>query len=698
MIEKTATESNEFNEPTGPANDNNDEELHADIWREVKLARNHFSEWRSEAIKDYDFYAGRQWTEEEIAKLAKDERLPVCFNRIPRTINAMCGLEVQNRQEPNCYPVEESDTGSGEYNTNVLRWVRQSCDAEDEDSEGFKDLGICGMGWTETYVDFNGMKRDILIGRIDPLEMLYDPQSKKNNCTDARWVAHIQELTKKQFAEDYPGEEFKPYAFWGADAEDGEPHDATNAWRYDNDQSDHIGKVKTMSVIQYQYCVREKMYAVASSDGQVMEIDKKRFKKLKELFDESGMQYTEISKKLYKQCIVTKGKILKKTTLESTQFTFQAMTGYLDHSTNTRFGLVRLMRDPQMWANKWLSQIMHIVNTGAKNGLMAEKGTIPNVRKVENDYSKPGNITEVIPGALTEGRIQPKPAPQYPDGVDRLLNYAISAVQDVTGVSVELIGMADRDQPIGLEESRKKAGITMLATFFDALRRYRKNNARVVMDYVRAYLPEGTLVRIVGEQGAKYVPLIKDKMAFEYDIIVDDAPTSTNMKERVFSVLSQFLPMALQSGIPVPPDILDYAPLPETLIQKWKQLINDSQSSPEQQQMKQLQMADTQLELQKKQVEIKKGESDVMLNYAKAEQAHAIGQDESAQAMQKMGMENQMKQEQMMAQQRLKEIEFLMNYQRKQRESEMNMQHKQEMHVRNMQQPMRPTEGGAYVG
>lgn len=684
MIETNDTDQREVKEARGQYDDTSD--AFNQKWANLKRARNHFAKSRSNTKEAYDFVAGRQLSEEDMLLLQEQGRPVVCFNRTVRAINAISGLEVQSRQEPNCYPVEVNDNGFGEYATNVLRWVRQKNDAEDEDSEAFRDCSICGYGWTEVYILFEGMQPDIYTSRVDPLEMLYDPSSKKSNCVDARWIARVKDLTRQEFVEEFPGEDFMPYSFWGSDASDSEPHDAQNAWRYENDQSDRLGDVKTCSVIQYQYWEKEKFYTVVGPDGKAVELSKAKFKVMKDILISQGYQIAEYEKKVYKQCVLSKNKVLKENVLTADRFTFQAITGYHDVNENVFFGMVMLMMDPQRWANKWLSQVMHIVNSGAKNGLIVEKGAVSNPRQLETEWSKPGSVTVVNPGALSEGKIQPKVAPAYPDGIDRLLNYAMSAIQDVVGVSLELIGMADRDQPIGLEESRKKAGVTMLATFFDSLRRYRKNNARVLMSYIREYLPEGTLVRITGQQGAQYVPLLKDKLAFDFDIIVDDAPTSTNMKERVFAVLSQFLPMALQSGIPIPPEILDYSPLPEALVQKWKSMIQKGQQDPMQQQMKQMQMANAQVDLQQKQTNIQKTQSDVVVNYAKAEQARATGQDEQAQAMQKMGMEQQIKQQEFIAEQQRKDYEMLMNQQRRAQDAEISRQQKQQMYEQNMAQ------------
>jgi hypothetical protein len=64
-------------------------------------------------------------------------------------------------------------------------------------------------------------------------------------------------------------------------------------------------------------------------------------------------------------------------------FSYNCMTGKRDRNKRYWFGLVRSMKDPQEWANKWLSQILHIINSNAKGGLIAPKSAFEDWRSVE---------------------------------------------------------------------------------------------------------------------------------------------------------------------------------------------------------------------------------------------------------------------------------------------------------------------------
>jgi hypothetical protein len=105
------------------------------------------------------------------------------------------------------------------------------------------------------------------------------------------------------------------------------------------------------------------------------------------------------------------------------------------------------MRDPQMWANKMLSNALHIANTTAKGGIIAEKDAFDNQRQAEESYAQPNEITWAAEDAIKDQRIMPKPGGGDPSVYLKLLEFAIASIRDVTGVNMDLLGLRDANQP-----------------------------------------------------------------------------------------------------------------------------------------------------------------------------------------------------------------------------------------------------------
>ncbi|HAH64658.1 MAG TPA: hypothetical protein DCL72_04110, partial [Rhizobiales bacterium] len=132
----------------------------------------------------------------------------------------------------------------------------------------------------------------------------------------------------------------------------------------------------------------------------------------------------------------------------------QCITGERDRKNNCWFGLVRVMRDPQMWANKMLSNALHIANTTAKGGIIAEKNAFDDEREAEDTYAQPNAITWAAEGAVKERRIMPKPSADDPNTYMKVLEFAISSIRDVTRVNLELLGLRDT----GVIEMERNSG------------------------------------------------------------------------------------------------------------------------------------------------------------------------------------------------------------------------------------------------
>jgi hypothetical protein len=631
------------------------EALHKQILKNIRDSRMHFSKWRTDAREDYDFYAGEQWSVEDKGKMAEEGCPSVVFNRTARTINAVSGLEIQNRQEVRYQPREMSDAGKSEMMTNAVRWVRESCDAEDEESEAFLDSLITGIAAIENRLDYEeDPEGKIIEERFDAAaEAIMDHTARKKNFADRRFGGRIKKITTEDYERQFPEHEVPKGQIVGSSDED-QPYERDERNPYNREMTDPKDVKGEVQIAKYEYYEVYNVYIISDEQGQPVEVPEDRYEAIKNVMAVEGVK---MPRRKYWRCFLDAEKIMVREESPCNMFSIEFITGLRDRNNNTWFGLLRLTKDPQRWANKWMSQIMHILNTQAKSGkVVYEEGALSNPRKFADEWSDPAMPAKLNAGGLN--KFKQMEASRYPDGIDRLLQYAISAVNDTAGVNVELLGLADRDQPGVLEEQRKQAGITILAQFFDGLRRFRKAEGRILAAYTRDYLSDGRLIKILGEEGAQYVPLLKDELTMKYDIIVDDAPTNTNMKERVYKILVPVLDTALRAGIPVPPEVLDYAPLPEALTQKWKAFIRKQGEDPQVQQAKQLQTG-------KQMADIKETQSQAMLNEAKAQQALADGpemQREKNMAdhqlkREKMGMDYQLKLEKMMADMALKQTQ-----------------------------------------
>lgn len=588
-----------------------------------KASEKHLAEWITEAKSNYDMVAGHQWDDTDRAVLEEQNRPVVVFNRMAPVVDSVAGTEVSNRQQVQYLPRQVGDAGVNELLTGAAKWVRDNCDAEDEESDAFYDLLICGMGWTETRMDYeDDPEGQILIERRDPLQMRYDPTARKKNLTDACWVQHESWLSKEEIEERWPeAEEIDTTPDVNSSGEDAQPHDATRAWLYEKDATGYDPKSGKFLVIQHQWFTRETYHRVLDPfTQQITEIEHEAFERLNEAFFKRGvvLQHVKMQRKVYKRAFVCGITVLEKDKAPSqVGFTLKAMTGKRDRNKNVWYGLVRPMVDPQKWANKFFSQILHIINSNSKGGLMVEDGAVDNIRQLEEKWAQADSVVTFNEGAISQGKIQPKPQPALPLGPEKMMEFSISSIRDTTGVSLELLGMADREQAGYLEAQRKQAGMTILSTLFDSLRRYRKLQGRLLADFIKNYISDGRLIRIVGNDGTeRFIPLLRQDDTVQYDVIVDEAPTSHNVKERVFGMMMQMLPTLAKMGMPVPPELVDYMPLPSSLTEKWKAQITKAQQDPMRQQMQQ---AQAQLAMAGQQADVRDKNASATLKEAQAQ-------------------------------------------------------------------------------
>lgn len=611
----------ETNQSTVPAGEVDEVQLLRRIKSWARQDGEHQAKWAKDADKDFAFVACEQFTEEDKKALLNSGRQPIVFNRCLTVVKSIAGSEINGRLDTRFLPRGVEDSKVNELLSAASEWMSDQCDAEDEQSEAFESALICGMGWTEARFTFDDNPQgEYVETEIDPREMIWDCKARKKNLSDSRRRGRVREIAITDARAMFPGvpdEDLDAnwYSFGHHSTDDeGEPRPVEDKLHQNDDLDDPVHAEKTdVRIIQYEWWEKEPYYMVAvqapapvqelpmqglpgmpAPQPQIeeMELTVDQFKEFQQVADEEGLVYesAKMTRKKFKRAFVGR-KILEVGDAPFPDgFSFNCITGERDRKNNHFFGIVRVMRDPQMWANKMLINALHIANTTAKGGIIAELDAFEDEREAEETYAQPNHITWATERAVSEGKIMAKPGSGDVSVYIKILEFAISSIRDVTGVNLELLGLRDANQPGVLEAQRKQAAMTVLASLFNALRRFRKDVGRFRLHVIQTYLSDGRLIRIKGEHGGKVEPLDRERTLGDYDVIVADAPVSPNQKQETWQLIIQILPVVKEYLTPeVMLALLEYSPFPVEIVEKMREIKAATEEAAQQGQQEEMQ-------------------------------------------------------------------------------------------------------------
>jgi hypothetical protein len=557
----------------------------------VRADIEHTQEWRREAKEYYDFEAGRQWDAKAQEMLKEQQRPIVTFNKTKKFVKSICGLEVNNRQMTTYLPRDVRNPGEVKANellTNASDWMSQGTDASRQQSRAFRDVAICGMGWTSGEISYDDDPQGRYVEeRVNPLEMGWDCNARDQNLADSKRRWRIKEMSLSEAKALIPGVTDAVDAAdldaawagnWKSDAEGETKTQTDKERREENLIEDTKRRVKIVQIQWWEFETYVK--TVKPGTQEPVDMSMEQFKQVNEEYQKwSGIPLpsANLRKKVWKQAFVG-GKVLKSGPCPRRDgFTFCCITGDPDDMKGLWQGVVSVLKDPQQWANKFFAQLMHILNTTAKGGIIAEADAFADINQAQASYARTEAITIAQNGALQKGKIMPKPGGALNGGVLQLLQISDSMFAETTGMNMELMGLADRQQPGVLEAQRKQAAMTILATLFDSLSAFRREVGAMRLTFIQDYLADGRLIRVHGDDGIQAIPLIRDTTIGHYDVIVDDAPSSTNMKEKAWAALMTLLPTVQDMLTPqVVVMLLDYVPnLPSRLVEELKKIASE---------------------------------------------------------------------------------------------------------------------------
>lgn len=564
--------------------------------------------WRANELRDnYNVRDGDQWLEDGIDRQNNDGMPIRTVNMVAPIINSISGFEIQNRSEVKYIPrlTKEEYVGFTDMVESGVKYIEQESGNDFQASLAFADMLTCGVGVTDTTINYdNNPDGEVKVERIFPYFILWDVTARAKNITDANWIIRAR-IVDKDTIQDYIGDtklsQEEIDANFGA-AMDARFLDYFNVvmiakslaiiyeyqwrekkpfYRVENPLVGFVGfpgDPMTENVVALAKTLQEK-YSIDPSSTKVFSVDSKDFKYIKEAFEALGFEtnYTKQERYKYYRAIIAGNRVVSKSeNFSDTGFSIKFMTGYFSEMRQCYFGVVRAAKEMQRLLNQAVSDYEGFLRTVPKGGVEIEADAVPNMQAFVQTYTKAREVTIYNPGGLAKTR--QKTTPPAPQGLFDMINYASNAMLEVSGITKDFLGITDSKlMTATLNRQLVRQGLTTLATFFDAKKFYTIAQGKLLIDCLRimAENAEGRLMRVMNQGEVQYIPLLKNGIAAEYDIIVEEVPQTPSEREDTFQKLMELSSMLLNKPNPVDitPMALQYSPLKGEQINKIMELM-----------------------------------------------------------------------------------------------------------------------------
>jgi len=523
----------------------------------------------------------------------------VQFNRVKPYVNSIVGFMAQMRRKPDYQAVieqSEDQRALSEYLNGYSDHIRDNSNSDQMETRQDKDLVIGGVGVTDTAVTLKAghptrnPHGEVIVERVDPNQVGWDGNAEHPNLLDSGWCYRAKDYdlddamtlldaNEDDFESVNPDDDIRDYDFnphggiqdkIGYEWADSKRQmvrvyfyqwfDIEVFYRIENPllevENPELAQELIMALEDVEVNTEDGMFAFDPT-AEMLVITKDKRKQIKDIFALFGVPFKPLAekRKVYYTAVLSGEKIFSKyKSVAQDGFSLKFKTGDYDTVNKIWTGIVASMREPQRYYNKSLTELMLIIASNSRGGVLYEEDAVDNVAQFEAQWAKTNGAVKVNSGALSAGKIQPKAIPAMQTGYEGVLETSSMALGQVTGIDESFFGaIAGGNETAMLQRQRIKQATTTLACYFDACILYSKEQGQMMLSYMRiladssrgrlfpTYDPDGNLV---------YEKVSPDFFAEEYDIRVSEAPETPMQKEYYTQTLIQMGQTMMTIGDP----------------------------------------------------------------------------------------------------------------------------------------------------
>lgn len=597
--------------------DKNDS-LRREIIGRYESAVSHYNDADDVCREDYAFALGDQWEQADRDALKDQGRPALTFNRIKSIINIISGYQRENSARIKVNPEGGEDNVFSEVMDRTIKWIDKVGKLNYKLGYLFDDGLFCGKGFMEAVIDFDNdpITGELKFKQLTPYQVKVDPDCREYDMNEgANYLVKVVRITKRRLLELYPEKRKIIEGFKKDDDSDEAMQINGESILMGKPQDDDYGNEEPRNYIE----------SMATEDHRVLNMDMKftvkeywRYKMVDKYFvvDEEGIprkydteeeanenkpEGRKVIKRKQKEMWVSAmagGWILQdeKSPFEPFFSGFPFFRYLADWAPNAESeilrvqGIVRSLKDPQREKNKAKSQYLHIINTQANSGWIADDNatTAEGFKQLENMGAKPGIVIKKRPGTQLE-KIQPSGVPAQHIAREE---KADEEFKQISGVNPDLLGQQENTASGRAISLRIRQAVLALVRYFSNYKYTKEILGKFILDVIPMLFDAQKVVKIVGTkymrttvnetypQGLSeghieaFMQMVKDN---RYDVFVTEADQNSTIRFEIFQELSQLA----QAGLPIPPELLiDYMDLPNS--EEVKQKIQEYQQMQQQ--------------------------------------------------------------------------------------------------------------------
>jgi hypothetical protein len=529
---------------------------HGRLMKQYRKADDGWRDRFEAGAHDLAFAVGTsQWDDREKAERDAEGRPALTINKMMKFINNVNGDQKQNRPEGKVFPVDgEGDVATAEVLQDIVRHIEYKSSADAVYDTGFTQCLAGSIGFWRVlseYENENTFEQGLRIKKIrNQFTVLFDPDAKDPNYTDARYVFIIDKIAKERFKAEYPKASLHNF-------------DA----RYINIDNTDWFHGEYIRIAECYYKKTKKKTMALLNTGETVELKGDYNKKF---IEEQGLEIVQTREAEYDEIYWVKmngheviagpekqpGKFLPVVPIPGDEIDVQGISHM--------FSLIRHAKDSQRMLNYFHSSAVEAMALQGNDPYLVTPKMIAGHQQEWRESPRRSRIARQYNYDPIAGKPERKPPPTVPTGAFAEMDKFDKEIHDTIGMYAPSFGGQSNERSNSALLTKQRASDKGIFNFFDNHARAIAHTARILVDLIPHYYDTERIINIMGDDDkirqveinkVERNPLtLEDEVvndlsnAGEYDVVTKSGPSYETKRQQTAEFLMQFVQFAPQTA------------------------------------------------------------------------------------------------------------------------------------------------------